>query len=469
MDVRPAIIRGRKASFRVTLLNQTLAPAAISLLARDVEDSLDIRIEPEGPVIVPSGCESLVTVRVAPRAGAAGTTIHSYLLELHGVQLGREMDIDPSLLTQARFTYAPSWAPRWPLRVLAPAGVVLFAVLLLAAVTGARALKDAARGSMNAPTAVSTVSTAGGSAREPSISAFEALPIRSGRSSGYEYNLIWTTSNATRVLLNGQAAPANGSRLAPPLGYSKLYVLAAINGRKLIERQVIVPAALPSEAPMGTPPALPSEAPMGTPPALPSEAPMGTPPALPSEAPYKGLSASPLITTTVAPLPTATVAPLPTATTRPTATATTRPTATATTRPTATATTRPTAKETATVSVHPTATVVGGAVAPDILVNPLVVQFPTGATGVQTQTVHLVNLGPSPLTITTVTIIGAGADTFHTTNTCRGRAISAANGCAITITLAPTGGPGQRDATLLIADTGAHSPYRVPIHARESS
>ncbi len=461
MDVRPAIIRGRKASFRVTLLNQTLAPAAISLLARDVEDSLDIRIEPEGPVIVPSGCESLVTVRVAPRAGAAGTTIHSYLLKLHGVQLGREMDIDPSLLTQARFTYAPSWAPRWPLRVLAPAGVVLFAVLLLAAVTGARALKDAARGSMNAPTAVSTVSTAGGSAREPSISAFEALPIRSGRSSGYEYNLIWTTSNATRVLLNGQAAPANGSRLAPPLGYSKLYVLAAINGRKLIERQVIVPAALPSEAPMGTPPALPSEA------------------------PYKGLSASPLITTTVAPLPTATVAPLPTATTqptatattrptatattRPTATATTRPTATATTRPTATATTRPTAKETATVSVHPTATVVGGAVAPDILVNPLVVQFPTGATGVQTQTVHLVNLGPSPLTITTVTIIGAGADTFHTTNTCRGRAISAANGCAITITLAPTGGPGQRDATLLIADTGAHSPYRVPIHARESS
>ena len=426
MDVRPAIIRGRKASFHVTLLNQTLAPAAIALLARDVEDTLDIRIEPAGPVIVPSGCESLVTVRVAPRAGAAGNTIHSYLLELHGVQLGCEMDIDPSLLVQARFTYAPrsapSWAPRWPLRVLAPAGVVLFAVLLVAAVTGARALKDAARGSMNAPAAVSTVSTAGGSAREPSIAAFEALPIRSGRSSGYEYNLIWATSNATRVLLNGQAAPADGSRLAPPLGYSKLYVLAAINGRKLIERQVIVPAALPPRPPAGA-----------------SQAPTGTPPALPSEAPYMGLPASLLITTTAP--PTAPVAPPPTATTRPTAT----------------------------VGAHLTATEAGGVVASDILVNPLVIQFPTGATGGQTQTVHLVNLGPSPLTITTVTIIGAGADTFHTTDTCHGRAISAANGCAITITLAPTGGPGQRDATLLIADTGAHSPYRAPIHAREAS
>jgi len=434
MDVRPAIIRGRKASFHVTLLNQTLAPAAIALLARDVEDTLDIRIEPAGPVIVPSGCESLVTVRVAPRAGAAGNTIHSYLLELHGVQLGCEMDIDPSLLVQARFTYAPrsapSWVPRWPLRVLAPAGVVLFAVLLVAAVTGARALKDAARGSMNAPAAVSTVSTAGGSAREPSIAAFEALPIRSGRSSGYEYNLIWATSNATRVLLNGQAAPADGSRLAPPLGYSKLYVLAAINGRKLIERQVIVPAALPPRPPAGA-----------------SQAPTGTPPALPSEAPYMGLPASLLITTTAP--PTAPVAPPPTAPVAPPPTATTRPTAT--------------------VGAHLTATEAGGAVASDILVNPLVIQFPTGATGGQTQTVHLVNLGPSPLTITTVTIIGAGADTFHTTDTCHGRAISAANGCAITITLAPTGGPGQRDATLLIADTGAHSPYRAPIHAREAS
>ncbi len=442
MDVRPAIIRGRKASFHVTLLNQTLAPAAIALLARDVEDTLDIRIEPAGPVIVPSGCESLVTVRVAPRAGAAGNTIHSYLLELHGVQLGCEMDIDPSLLVQARFTYAPrsapSWAPRWPLRVLAPAGVVLFAVLLVAAVTGARALKDAARGSMNAPAAVSTVSTAGGSAREPSIAAFEALPIRSGRSSGYEYNLIWATSNATRVLLNGQAAPADGSRLAPPLGYSKLYVLAAINGRKLIERQVIVPAALPPRPPAGA-----------------SQAPTGTPPALPSEAPYMGLPASLLITTTAP--PTAPVAPPPTAPVAPPPTAPVAPPPTATTRPTAT------------VGAHLTATEAGGVVASDILVNPLVIQFPTGATGGQTQTVHLVNLGPSPLTITTVTIIGAGADTFHTTDTCHGRAISAANGCAITITLAPTGGPGQRDATLLIADTGAHSPYRAPIHAREAS
>jgi hypothetical protein len=131
MDVRPMEVRGRTAAFQVTYLNGTNAPAAIALTARDAEDRLRFRIEPEAPVVVPAGGTSAITVHAVLR-GRRGAP-HPYEIELRGVNLGAPNEVNPALIRRERFTYAPRHAwqqrPTWIRRT--PLWAVLLPLVLL--------------------------------------------------------------------------------------------------------------------------------------------------------------------------------------------------------------------------------------------------------------------------------------------------------------------------------------------------
>jgi hypothetical protein len=85
IDVRPTEVEGRAATFQVTYLNGTNFPAAIALTARDAEDRVRFRIEPEAPVIVPAGGTSAIMVHAVLR-GRRGAS-HPYEIELRGLKL----------------------------------------------------------------------------------------------------------------------------------------------------------------------------------------------------------------------------------------------------------------------------------------------------------------------------------------------------------------------------------------------
>src|SRR5437868_6983309 len=85
MDVRTVEVGGRTAIFQVAFLNGTHAPVAIALTARDAEDRLRFRIEPEAPVVVPAGGTSAITVHAVLRDHRRAP--HPYEIELRGVNL----------------------------------------------------------------------------------------------------------------------------------------------------------------------------------------------------------------------------------------------------------------------------------------------------------------------------------------------------------------------------------------------
>ena len=139
MDVRPMEVRGRAATFQVTYLNGTNAPAAIALTVRDAEDRLGFRIEPEAPVVVPAGGTSAITVHAVLR-GRRGAP-HPYELELRGVNLGAPNEVNPALIRRERVTYAPrhawqqrpTWIRRTPLWAVLLPLALLVPVLVFAA------------------------------------------------------------------------------------------------------------------------------------------------------------------------------------------------------------------------------------------------------------------------------------------------------------------------------------------------
>jgi hypothetical protein len=78
------------------------------------------------------------------------------------------------------------------------------------------------------------------------------------------------------------------------------------------------------------------------------------------------------------------------------------------------------------------------------------------------QALHIVNLGPTALTIAGVTIGGANAHDFNAPDTCAGATISVYNGCTIRVSFTPLLG-GPRRASLVIADDAVDSPQIVPL------
>jgi len=398
MAVRPANAHGRKGAFRVTLLNQTPTPAAVSLVAHDVEDALDVRIEPEGPVIVPPGCESLVSVRVALRPGQRGGPGRSYPLEFHGVQLGREGAADPSLLRQARFTYAPRFggrAPRWSRRILAVTAVAALALALLA-FAGVRALRHAPNTTAT-PTVAPTAAGPVGVTALPAVERFTALTGQLG----HQYVLVWRTSNATLVSLNGQAVVPSGSQTVSAPAAAKTYVLEARDRAGHVDSRTVTLIPTPTPAPAATPPALPAGPPPRGASGAGSAQGAGTVGTVGRN--NVGIPAAPSLATPAAQ-------------------------------------------------------------GPLLIVNPVAVSFPTGATGAAaTRTVHLANLGPGSVTVTGVTVEGTDAGAYRAGGACRGQTLNPTDGCSIQVTL--VAGGGRRDATLVITDTTARSPHRVTLRA----
>jgi hypothetical protein len=81
--------------------------------------------------------------------------------------------------------------------------------------------------------------------------------------------------------------------------------------------------------------------------------------------------------------------------------------------------------------------------------------------------IHLVNLGPTALTIASVSITGTNPREFSAADACAGTTtgttMSAYNGCTIRIRFTP-GRSGARRASLVIADNAADTPQIVPLN-----
>jgi hypothetical protein len=76
--------------------------------------------------------------------------------------------------------------------------------------------------------------------------------------------------------------------------------------------------------------------------------------------------------------------------------------------------------------------------------------------------IHLVNLGPTALTIASVGITGTNPSDFSASDACAGTTMSTYNGCTIRISFTPSQS-GARHASLVIADNAVDTPQVVPL------
>jgi hypothetical protein len=104
---------------------------------------------------------------------------------------------------------------------------------------------------------------------------------------------------------------------------------------------------------------------------------------------------------------------------------------------------------------------------PALLLNPGAVHFTQhdGPTRRTAHTIYVVNVGPAPVTIRTITITGTDRAAFAETDTCTRRTLAAYGGCTISVRVAPMAGRGTYKATLVITANPAGSPPRVPLSA----
>ncbi len=119
----------------------------------------------------------------------------------------------------------------------------------------------------------------------------------------------------------------------------------------------------------------------------------------------------------------------------------------------------------ATASVHAIAVnpIVVAASVPVALLNMTALRFPNHAIGAaaRVQTVHLVNLGPVPLTIARISVEGDRAD-FIVHALCARRMLPVDASCAIDVRFTPTQ-RGARHAILVIADNTAVGTERITL------
>jgi hypothetical protein len=158
--------------------------------------------------------------------------------------------------------------------------------------------------------------------------------------------------------------------------------------------------------------------------------------------------------------------PLPTATGTPIATATGTPiaTPTGTPVPTASGATLPAAGGTPIPTAVGTSMSTAAASPPAIVLIPDLLSFGTQDVNTRSaaQDLHIVNLGPTAITIAGVTIGGANPHDFNAPDTCAGATIRVYNGCTIRVSFMPSLG-GPRRASLVIADNAVDSPQTVPL------
>jgi hypothetical protein len=245
MDVQPAEVEGHEATFRITFVNRSPTPIPVQLSASDHEDQLRFRIEPEDTVIVPAGeAADPITVHVAPKGREAMGRPQRHQLEFRGLLLGREHTANSSLVGQAHFTYVPRYAPRWQpasLRwaqrwaVLLPLLLLLLLVLAGGRILALPATRPAATPAPTPTRAVSSVQPTRPRATvqvvtppRPSIRLFTFVHRRWGQ----PYELVWQTSDAAHVTLDGRPVSARGSQVLQAPLHSATYRLAATNGTR---------------------------------------------------------------------------------------------------------------------------------------------------------------------------------------------------------------------------------------------
>ena len=104
---------------------------------------------------------------------------------------------------------------------------------------------------------------------------------------------------------------------------------------------------------------------------------------------------------------------------------------------------------------------------PALLLNPDAVSFNhhDGPTHRTAHTIYVVNVGPAPVTIRTITITGPDRAAFTAADTCTRSTVGVYSGCTISVRVAPATSGGTRKATLVIMANPPASPQRVPMSA----
>jgi hypothetical protein len=102
-----------------------------------------------------------------------------------------------------------------------------------------------------------------------------------------------------------------------------------------------------------------------------------------------------------------------------------------------------------------------------LLLNPDAVHFNhhAGPTRRAAHTIYVVNVGPAPVAIRTITITGTDRAAFAEADTCARSTVGVYSGCTISVRVAPMTGGRTRKATLVITANATGSPQRVPLSA----
>jgi hypothetical protein len=111
-----------------------------------------------------------------------------------------------------------------------------------------------------------------------------------------------------------------------------------------------------------------------------------------------------------------------------------------------------------------------GVVVNPTMLSPLALLNPTrlswGDQSVKTASapllIHVVNVGPTPLTMTHVLIGGSNPRDFNARGTCAPHMLGSYDGCTVAVRFTPLAS-GTRHATLIIRDNAVDSPQQVPL------
>lgn len=219
MDLSPTRARGRSATFAVTFHNRKEWPVTLELAAHDDDDSLLFRATPSGPVVVPGNSTVQIGVFVAPWQRRLIGPVRVHEIEFYGLQPSRENEVSPDLVRPALFAYTPpilaSWWPeQLPRRyTLALASFMALLLLLLGWLIVPRLAKRSLLVNGAQPTAtalprVTATAPAAAATASPTLPAIKRFAVSVGRDG--TATVVWKTSAATQVRLDGQAVAASG-------------------------------------------------------------------------------------------------------------------------------------------------------------------------------------------------------------------------------------------------------------------
>jgi len=214
MDVLPYQCEGRAGAFRVVVVNASNSSATIDLTMRDDQEGLRFQPQPEGPLTVPAGGESAVTIAVVPTVRETVGVPHPYQIEFRGIRVDRDGGDgapDPLLMRPALFTFVPRYTalslPRW-IRRMPTWALRLLALLLLLLLLGAGADLGQALGKPPDSQAAAPRRTLRPTGPLPQI---KQLTVQVGPRGALLAR--WAVAGTTDVRLNGRAVAPSGQQV----------------------------------------------------------------------------------------------------------------------------------------------------------------------------------------------------------------------------------------------------------------